>query len=240
MSQPAALKPSYLSVADSPATARVNLPLVVLIHGLHQRGFIMSVLGKRLKAQGFDTHLHDYHSLSAPIEEHSRSLNLWLEANYNPSDMLYLVGHSLGGLVIRDFIERYPHWSIGRCVTLGTPHNGSISAEYVSRLLPVAVGAAYQGALDGDIAPLPDRISLGVIAGNKPHGLGQLFLNHYKRKAKLSAEQSAHDGTVFVSETRLVNARDHLVLPVSHTGMLVNKTVADQTSYFLLHGHFKR
>nr|WP_227672914.1 alpha/beta hydrolase [Psychrobacter lutiphocae] len=234
------MTPSYLDAPDALPVARINLPLVVLIHGLHQRGFIMSVLGRRLKAQGFQTHLHDYHSLSAPIAEHSRSLNLWLEAHYNPNDMLYLVGHSLGGLVIRDFIERYPHWSIGRCVTLGTPHNGSVSADYISKLLPAAVGKAYQGALDGTSAPLPDRISLGVIAGNSPHGLGQLFLNHYKRKAKLTAEQSEHDGTVFVSETRLPNARDHLVLPVSHTGMLINKTVADQTSYFLLHGRFKR
>ena len=43
-----------------------------------------------------------------------------------------------------------------------------------------------------------------------------------------------------IYETKLNEAADHLILPVSHTGMLINPIVAEQTAYFLKHGEFKK
>lgn len=215
-------------------------PLVILIHGLHQRSFIMRPLAKKLQASGYRTFELDYRSLAESVEHHSRRLDTWLTANHSPHDPIHMVGHSLGGLVIRDFIHRYPKWKIDRCVTLGTPHVGSISANYVKQLISPLVGLAYKNGLDGSIAPLPDDICLGVIAGNSPYGLGQIFLSYHKRKVNLPKSHCDHDGTVYVFETKLPNATDHIVMPVSHTGMLVNEKVAKQTAYFLAHGEFMR
>lgn len=218
---------------------------VILIHGLHQAPFMLRPLAKRLQAQGFSTHQYGYRSMRDGIQTHSARLNQWLETNHDPEHLIDLVAHSLGGLIIRDFVAAYPQWKIGRCVTLGTPHNGSICADYTWRLLPAIVGSAYKNALDGTVAALPEHIDLGVIAGNKPQGLGQPFLSYHNRKliktgAALSAEQLAHDGTVYVSETQLANATDHLILPVTHTGMLIHKAVAEQTGHFLIQGQFQR
>ena len=218
---------------------------VILIHGLHQAPFIMRPMAKRLQAQGFDTYQYGYRSMRDGLNTNSQRLNTWLENNHNPQQSIDLVGHSLGGLIIRDFVHRYPQWQIGNCVTLGTPHNGSICADYIWNLAPVIVGKSYLDALDGTVAPLPGNISLGVIAGNKSQGLGQLFLQHHNRKLKkensaLLEQYHAHDGTVYVEETRLMTAADHLIMPVSHTGMLVDEKVAQQTSYFLQHGQFER
>ncbi len=218
---------------------------VILIHGLHQAPFIMRPLAKRLQAQGFDTHQYGYRSMRDGISTNSQRLNTWLEANHNPDQPLDLVGHSLGGLIIRDFVAHYPQWQIRQCVTLGTPHTGSICSDYIWDLAPIIVGKSYIDALDGTVAPLPENISLGVIAGNKPQGLGQFFLQYHNRKLQkenspLLEQYSAHDGTVYVEETKLITAADHLIMPVSHTGMLVNKDVAQQTSYFLQHGQFRR
>ena len=218
---------------------------VILIHGLHQAPFIMRPLAKRLQVDGFNTHQYGYRSMRDGIKINSQRLNAWLETHHDAEQPIDLVGHSLGGLIIRDFVAHYPQWQIGRCVTLGTPHNGSISGDYIWRLVPVIVGKSYEKALDGTVAPLPKGIELGVIAGNKAQGLGQPILSYHNRKlrkadASVSSEKLAHDGTVYISETKLVSATDHIILPVTHTGMLVNKEVAQQTSYFLQHGHFKR
>lgn len=218
---------------------------VILIHGLHQAPFIMRPMAKKLQAKGFDTHQYSYRSMRDGLNTNSQRLNAWLKANHDPQQPIDLVGHSLGGLIIRDFVYRYPQWQIGNCVTLGTPHNGSICADYIWGLAPVIVGKSYLDALDGTVAPLPDDISLGVIAGNKSQGLGQFFLQYHNRKLKkenssLLEKYHAHDGTVYVEETKLITASDHLIMPVSHTGMLVDKDVAQQTSYFLQNGQFKR
>ena len=47
------------------------------------------------------------------------------------------------------------------------------------------------------------------------------------------------DGTIAVSETRLPGLADHLVLPVTHTGMLFSGEVAAATSTFLQTGRFR-
>lgn len=218
---------------------------VILIHGLHQTAWIMRPLAKRLQAAGFDTHQYSYRSMRDGIKTNSQRLNAWLESNHNPAKPIDLIGHSLGGLIIRDFIAHYPQWKIGRCVTLGTPHNGSISGDYIWRLAPAIVGKSYEQALDGTVAPLPKGIELGVIAGSRPYGLGQLFLQYHNRKLRkpdkpLPKEQLAHDGTVYVEETKLATATDHIIMPVSHTGMLVDKFVAKQAIYFLQNGQFER
>lgn len=218
---------------------------VILIHGLHQTAWIMHPLAKRLQAAGFDTHQYGYRSMRDNIETNSALLNSWLEKNHHLDQPIDLVGHSLGGLIIRDFVVEYPKWQIGRCVTLGTPHMGSVCADYIWHLTPAVVGRSYIDSLDGTVVPLPEHITLGVIAGNRPYGLGQLFLQYHNRKLRktenqLSADDLLHDGTVYVKETKIDTATDHIVLPVSHTGMLVDKTVAEQTIHFLQHGQFKR
>ena len=217
----------------------------ILIHGLHQTALIMRPLAKRLQAQGLDTHQYGYRSMRDGIQTNSQRLNKWLEQNHHSDRPIDLVGHSLGGLIIRDFVTQYPKWQIGRCVTLGTPHMGSICADYIWRLTPAMVGKSYLDALDGSVAPLPEHITLGIIAGNRPYGLGQVFLQYHNRKLRkadspLLDEYLVHDGTVYLKETKLDAATDHLILPVSHTGMLIDKNVAEQTIYFLQHGQFER
>ena len=218
---------------------------VILIHGLHQTAWIMRPLAKRLQTAGFDTHQYGYRSMRDGIKTNSQRLNAWLESNHNPAKPIDLIGHSLGGLIIRDFIAHYPQWKIGRCVTLGTPHNGSISGDYIWRLAPAIVGKSYEQALDGTVAPLPKGIELGVIAGNKAQGLGQPILAYHNRKLRkanveIPSENLAHDGTVYISETKIEAAADHIVMPVSHTGMLIDKSVAKQAIYFLQNGQFER
>ena len=69
----------------------------------------------------------------------------------------------------------------------------------------------------------------GIIAGNRPRGLGR-FLSRF---------DAPNDGTVAVAETLLEGATDRCVLPVSHSGMWVSPVVAGQVSAFLDHGHFE-
>ena len=48
------------------------------------------------------------------------------------------------------------------------------------------------------------------------------------------------DGTVAVAETRLDGARDHIIMPTTHTGMLISRNVAEQIGSFLRRGEFLR
>ncbi|MFW2176876.1 MULTISPECIES: esterase/lipase family protein [unclassified Moraxella] len=223
-------------------------PTVIILHGLYMHKWAMKPLAKRLQKQGFDVQRFGYYSLLHLLPTHSQRLDAWLSARFSKDTPLYLVGHSLGGLVIRDFLHRYPAWQVARCVTLGTPHNGSLSADSVMKLAPSFIGRSYQAGLDGTAPPLKNGVALGSIAGSHSAGLGKVILP----KAHLTPNlaniandlyepfDGQNDGTVFVSETRLANAKDHIVLPVSHTGMIFDANVAEQVAYFLIHEQFYR
>lgn len=215
-----------------------NKPFTLLVHGLHMHGVYMRPLAKKLAHAGFDTHAISYPSLTKTIDSHSQKLHDWLCQHHTPDMPINLVGHSLGGLVIRDFLANFPAWQVHRCVTLATPHQGSVCANYVNKLLPPLVHRAYPNALDGQCAPLPDGIEFGVIAGNEPVGLGLPILTYHNKRHNLPDDKRASDGTVYLSETYLPQATDHLILPVSHTGLLLDTTAANQVIHFLEHGHF--
>jgi pimeloyl-ACP methyl ester carboxylesterase len=147
-----------------------------------------------------------------------------------PADTLHWVGHSLGGLVILRFLERVSA-PPGRVVFLGTPAVASLAVERAARL---RVLASLMGRCVGEelVVKRPRRWSdahpLGVIAGTRSMGFGKLF-------ARFSED---NDGTVAVSETRLAGATEHLLLPVSHMGLLLSARVAHATGAFLRTGHF--
>jgi pimeloyl-ACP methyl ester carboxylesterase len=144
---------------------------------------------------------------------------------------VHFVGHSLGGLVIHRFLERFPEQPPGRVVFLGTPSVASRAAQYAGRFSPVA-HLMGQSVAEELLQPRERRWThsdpLGIVAGTQPLGLGQL-LAHFDEE---------NDGTVAVRETRMPGATDHIVLPVSHLGMLVSARVAHETGLFLTQGHF--
>lgn len=46
----------------------------------------------------------------------------------NPNTTVYLVGHSLGGLVGRTYLQMFDNYQVEQLITLGTPHSGAIQA----------------------------------------------------------------------------------------------------------------
>ncbi len=72
---------------------------------------------------------------------------------------------------------------------------------------------------------------VGIIAGDRPYGVPVL-----SRRIM----PGPHDGAVSVASTHLTGETDHIVLPVSHSGMIWNDGVKAQVLQFLQHGSFER
>lgn len=212
---------------------------VLLLHGLHQNPRWVSLLANRLTKAGFSVNMFHYYSTKDDIATHSHRLHQHLLATHNPKVPLHIVAHSLGGLVARHFLVNYPSWQQDkmRMVTLGTPHLGSLCAKISHHVMPYFVGRAYVNALDGN-CPIPDHIEIGIIAGNRPFGIGLPILQINSKLNQLDQSHKQNDGTVYVFETLLPSAKDHIILPVTHTGLLYDKLVAQKTIKFLHNGKF--
>ena len=117
----------------------------------------------------------------------------------------------------------------GRVVLLGSPLQGSASARK-STALPGGgrlIGAVQPALSTGITMPLIGR-DIGMIAGSRPVGLG-LFVGGLGAPG---------DGTVALDETRVDWLTEHAVMPVTHTGLVYSKEVAEMTGRFLETGGF--
>jgi pimeloyl-ACP methyl ester carboxylesterase len=203
---------------------------VVYVHGLWLTGGESLVLRQRLARQfGFRVHRFRYSTVHSSMTEVVRSLHAFVRDLRAPR--VHLVGHSLGGLVIYRYLERFPQQPVGRVVFLGTPSRPSrvaLEATHIRLVASLMSRSAAEELLRNRNRRWTLPRDLGIIAGTQPVGVGR-FLAHFEEEC---------DGTVAVSETRLPGATDHITLPVSHMGMLVSARVARETGLFLREGHF--
>lgn len=201
---------------------------VVLVHGIWMTGLDMLMLRARLRGAGYAATIARYPSLRLPPRENARRVREMIEGL--DADVVHLVGHSLGGLVILHMLRDDPPRQPGRVVLLGSPVQGSavarvLSGRWVTKPL---IGRSGEAGLLGGGAPAPDDREIGTIAGDLPVGVGSV----------VRGIDGPHDGTVAVAETRIPGARDHVTLPVTHTGLLVAKEVSQAVERFLRDGRF--
>ena len=200
---------------------------VVLIHGLWYGRISLKPMAARLERKGWAVDRFAYATVRRSIDSSAASLSEFLR-RYRPDEPVHLVGHSLGGLVALHMIE---HFDVpaARLVLLGSPVNGSTVAHRLGRLGPLKrlVGRAA-GPLEAAGRRAPEGWEVGVVAGTQGLGVGRL----------IAPLPRPHDGTVAEVETRLDGEADRLLLPVSHTGLVLSPAVAAAVDRFLEHGRF--
>ena len=202
---------------------------IILVPGLWMTGLDMSLIRKRLARADYTTRQFSYHSVrSTPIEN---AMDLHRFAQTVDYPVIHYVCHSLGGLIIRHLFNEYPDQRPGRVVTLSTPHKPSTAALTLSQFTSgrLILGKSTTRGLLGDVPPWCNSHDLGVIAGNLRLGIGMIVPGITK----------PNDGTVAIEETKLENITDHIVMRVSHFGILISPRVSQQILYFIKHGVFK-
>ncbi|WP_176754621.1 triacylglycerol lipase [Nitrosospira sp. Nl5] len=201
---------------------------VVLVHGLWMHGWVMKLMGMRLRHCGFHPVFFSYPSMRKSLSQNALLLSHFVAGIDAPR--VHFIGHSLGGLLVLQMLAEYPEQRTGRVVLAGSPYHASCVAAKLSRRGPgrYILGHSMlqwlrQNTLEGDLP-----YELGVIAGCKSMGGGRLIfrLPH------------PNDGVVTVEETRVPNIRDRIVLNVSHSGMLFSAGLVRQACAFLRSGYF--
>jgi pimeloyl-ACP methyl ester carboxylesterase len=202
---------------------------VVLVHGLWMHGTLMQWMARRIARAGYTVHAYSYPSVRLNMAENARRLAAYCQTlNARP---LHLVGHSLGGLLIARMLDEPHRLDVGRVVLLGAPFVDSFAAR---RLVRARIGCAAVGASIGEWlrGARPETLAdydIGVLAGSRGVGLGVMVAPDLP---------APHDGTVSVAETHVPCARDRIVLPVTHTQMVISVQVVRQVCEFLRRGRF--
>lgn len=209
---------------------------VILIPGIWMPRFEMTPLMRRVTREcGLDGRCFGYRSVRGDLDANAeRLVDCIREAG---TDTVHLVGHSLGGVLALHALARNEGLPPGRVVCLGSPLAGSRVAQVLNRhkwgrpiLGPTLTRCVLERPATQWSSAVTAGREVGIIAGIRPMGFGRLFTEF----------NEDNDGTVAVAETRLPGATDHLLLPVTHTVMVLSAAVARQTAAFLRDGRFLR
>lgn len=229
------LAPVYAT--DAQETVKGSKTCVALLHGLWRSALSMKGLQWQLEESGYGVVNLTYPSLDHPVPELAvlaveqslagcRALGL---------EQVDFVTHSLGGILVREYVQHREIPGLRRVVMLGPPNGGSQLADYAdsTALLDIFMPAAVAqlGTTDTSVPRRLGRVNfqLGVIAGTS---------NWLPFLPGLPDGPS--DGTVAVAETIVPGMMDFLEMPVGHTFMMWDDEVIAQVLFFLEHGFFQR
>jgi len=179
-------------------------------------GVTMLALEHRLKARGFCCRRFSYPSVRKSVPENASRLRSYLRGVEAP--VVHFLCHSLGGLVVRTMLLESDWQRPGRVLTLGTPHLGCHVAKRLAAIPSVAwiLGRSFVHGLDGDLPPWPQGRAVATIAGDVSVGAGRVVRDLPK----------PNDGTVAVTETVLGPGFPHVVIPETHTSLLLSRIAA--------------
>ena len=213
----------------------VTADSVILLHGLARSDSSMEKMERVLSERGYCVQNVSYESTSYDIETLA-SIAIEPALAACPDDSpVHFVTHSMGGILVRQYLSENRIDHLGRVVMLGPPNKGS---EVVDKLgefpgFHFVNGDAGLQLGTGETS-VPNQLGaanfdLGVIAGTSSINL---ILS--------SMIPGTDDGKVSVENTKLEGMNDHLEMSVTHPFMMQNSAVIEQVIHYLENGRFKR
>ncbi len=123
-------------LAESPAPEIVTitaLPPVVIVHGIFRDHRLMSRLRKTFALAGRRVFTPDLspNDGSVGINELAVQLGEFLERHLAPGERCDVIGHSMGAMVARSYLQRHGGRArVRKLVTLAAPHHGTMMAWF--------------------------------------------------------------------------------------------------------------
>lgn len=186
---------------------------VLLVHGLGRTPLSLLGLARTLRRAGHATRFFGYYAFAEHYDQIRQRLASELRAMAREDDPVALIGHSLGGLLLRHAVAEAPGLAVHRLIMLGTPNQPPRLAVRANRWLPFRVFARSCGHLLADPSayariPAPG-VPYTVVAGTRGW-----------RRPDGPFQGEANDGLVAVSETLVRSADEPHRLPIGHTFMM--------------------
>jgi pimeloyl-ACP methyl ester carboxylesterase len=199
---------------------------VVLVPGLWNPASVLWLLAARLRRAGYAPQVFSY-SGRTPLDANVERLARFARG----SGAGHFIGHSLGGVLVLEMLNRHPEIPVASALLLGAPVRGSLAGRRFSR---ERVGRWMMGASarcwETREARWTRAAPLGVLAGSVAIGLGRFVGGRLP---------GVNDGVVCFEETAVEGMAASRLVPQPHSMLPLSATVARLAETFLRSGRFE-
>ena len=219
---------------SSPENTINRKDFVYVLHGLGQGKWSMKLLALRLNKAGFIVERIGYKSINRSPQDILQDVTTQINASLPDTNYtVHFVGHSLGGLIIRAYLDSNRIVNLGRVVLIGTPNQGTPFVDKYHDSWWMKLLGPMSRALGTDENSFPNSIAspyypVGIIAGITE------IINNEK------TIPGQDDGIVPLESTKLEQMTDIIIIKTHHAMLPKSRTVAEQTIALLRNGHFKK
>jgi pimeloyl-ACP methyl ester carboxylesterase len=225
-------------MGGNPASAglAVNSDYVVLLHGLGRSAHSFSKMADVLRAAGYDVLNIDYpstdHTIPVLTEKYVKPA---IETHCtDDTRAIHFVTHSMGGILLREYVRRFRPDNLGRAVMLSPPSLGSEVVDFLRKngIVRSIMGPAFlQLGTEPDsfvnLLP-PVDFEVGVITGDRTIN----FINSM-------IIPGPDDGKVSVARARLPGMTTFKVVHRTHPLIMNADEVIGDVLRFLEEGEFR-
>ena len=206
---------------------------VILLHGLARTSGAMKPVERKLEEVGYQVVNIGYPSRKHEIAELAPLAIESAMEHCSEGNKVHFVTHSLGGILVRYYLEDREIGNLGRVVMLAPPNKGSEVVDNIGWVPGFDFfngPAGKQLGTDENSVPLSlgaVDFELGVIAGTKTvNPILSLYL------------ENPDDGKVSVESTKVEGMQDFIEVSRSHTFLMRSSEVIDLSISFLKTGKF--
>ncbi len=191
---------------------------VLLVHGLGRTRLSLALLGRRLSASGHTPEYFAYSSLVESLPHIVGRLVMRLRALAADGEEVGLVGHSLGGLLLREAVAKVPELRVKHLVMLGTPNRLPRMGRVVYPRFPFRMlrGSCGRHLTDPAWFGRLPKISVPFTSVAGTRGWRGRF-SPFKGEP--------NDGAVAVSETMVNDSDKPELVPAIHTLIMNSRVV---------------
>jgi hypothetical protein len=208
---------------------------VILLHGLARTSRSMAKLEKALQSSGYHTVNYNYPSTKHCIAKLADNAISDALSRCIGASQIHFVTHSMGGILVRQYLSSNKIEKLGRVVMLGPPNKGS---QVVDSLKNIPGFKQINGPSGMQLGT--SDVSIPISLGRANFDVGIIAGTRSINLILSTMLPGINDGKVSVENTKLEGMSDHIVLPVTHPFMMNNKGVINQVLYYLKHGKFKK
>ncbi|MBN2435001.1 MAG: alpha/beta hydrolase [Spirochaetes bacterium] len=214
-----------------------NKHCVILLHGLARTESSMNKMEQALINEGYHVINKGYPSRSKeiqPLSEETISNAINECVKFKPGK-IHFVTHSMGGILVRYYLDKNRIKNLGRVVMLSPPNRGSETVDKLKSFPPFnwLNGPAGQQLGTGSKS-IPNQIGspdyeVGIITGDRSiNPILSLLI------------PGDDDGKVSIERAKLAGMKDFIVVHNTHTFIMSDKDVIKQVIYFIRNGLFDK